>query len=237
MGARGGRPASEGTKQMTFGQLPYDVAHLLGGLMLLLSFVLLYQRRVQAVITAFAAQGAVLAAAASWQGWVQGAPGLYVTALIALAAKAVLIPLALRMLVRRLDLHRNVETALGIGASLLAGLAMVALAISVVMPVAAGVPVSTREDLALALSVVLLGMLMMITRRNAILQVVGLMSLENGLVLAAVGAAGMPLVVELSTAALVLLAFVIAGVFVFQIRERFDTVDTGILERHRGERR
>lgn len=223
---------------MTFGQLSYDLAHLLGGGMLLVSFVLLYQRRVPAVIGAFALQGALLAAAAAWQGWVQGAPQLYVTALIALAAKAVAIPLALRALVRRLDLHRTVETALGIGSSLVAGVALVALAIMVALPATAGVRAAiAREDLALALSVVLLGMLMMITRRNAILQVVGLMSMENGLILAAVGVAGMPLVVELSTAALVLVAFVIAGVFVFQIRERFDSVDTGFLEVHRGERR
>jgi hydrogenase-4 component E len=223
---------------MTFGQLSYDLAHLLGGGMLLVSFVLLYQRRVPAVIGAFALQGALLAAAAAWQGWVQGAPQLYVTALIALAAKAVAIPLALRALVRRLDLHRTVETALGIGSSLVAGVALVALAIMVALPATAGVRAAiAREDLALALSVVLLGMLMMITRRNAILQVVGLMSMENGLILAAVGVAGMPLVVELSTAALVLVAFVVAGVFVFQIRERFDSVDTGFLEVHRGERR
>lgn len=222
---------------MTFGQLPYDVAHLLGGAMLLISFVLLYQRRVPAVINALAAQGALLAAAAAWQGWMQGAPQLYLTAIIALAAKAVLIPLALRALVRRLDLHRTVETALGIGPSLIAGVALVALAILVVLPVTAGARAIAREDLALALSVVLLGMLMMITRRNAILQVVGLMSMENGLILAAVGVAGMPLVVELSTAALVLVAFVVAGVFVFQIRERFDSVDIGFLESHRGERR
>ena len=223
---------------MTFGQLSYDVAHLLGGGMLLVSFVLLYQRRVLAVIGAFALQGALLAAAAAWQGWVQAAPQLYVTALIALLAKAVAIPLALRALVRRLDLHRTVETALGIGSSLVAGVALVALAIMVALPATAGVRAAiAREDLALALSVVLLGMLMMITRRNAILQVVGLMSMENGLILAAVGVAGMPLVVELSTAALVLVAFVVAGVFVFQIRERFDSVDTGFLEVHRGERR
>jgi hydrogenase-4 component E len=78
-------------------------------------------------------------------------------------------------------------------------------------------------------------MLMMITRRNAISQVIGLMSLENGLILAAVGVAGMPLVVELSTAALVLVVFIVAGVFVFQIRERFDSVDIATLEIHRGE--
>lgn len=222
---------------MTFGQLPYDIAHLLGGAMLLVSFVLLYQRRVPAMVNALAAQGALLAAAAAWQGWVQGAPQLYLTALIALAAKGVLIPLALRALIRRFDLHRTVETALGIGPSLMAGVALVALAILVVLPVTAGAMAIAREDLALALSVVLLGMLMMITRRNAILQVIGLMSMENGLILAAVGVAGMPLVVELSTAALVLVAFVVAGVFVFQIRERFDSVDIGFLEIHRGERR
>ena len=158
-------------------------------------------------------------------------------ALIALAAKAVLIPLALRALIRRLDLHRTVETALGIGPSLIAGVALVALSIIAVLPVTAGALAIAREDLALALSIVLLGMLMMITRRNAILQVVGLMSMENGLILAAVGAAGMPLVVELSTAALVLMVCVVGGVFVFQIRERFDSVDTGFLEIHRGERR
>ena len=221
---------------MTFGQLPYDVAHLLGGGMLLLSFMLLYQRRVGAVINALALQGAILAAAAAWQGVVQDAPQLYLTALVALIAKAVLIPLALRHLLRRLDLHRTVETAFGVGPSMIAGVALVALAILVVLPITAGARAIAQEDLALALSVVLLGMLMMITRRNAILQVVGLMTMENGLILAAVGVAGMPLVVELSTAALVMMLLVVGGVFVFQIRERFDSVDIASLETHRGER-
>jgi hydrogenase-4 component E len=222
---------------MTFGQLPYDVAHLLGGGVLMLSFVLLYQRRISAVINAFAVQGALLALAAAWQGWVQGAAGLYLTALIAFAAKAVLIPIALRVLVARLRLQRTVETALGIGPSLIAAVALVGLSVLVVLPATAAARVLAREDLALALSVVLLGMLMMISRRNAISQVIGLLSLENGLILAAIGVAGMPLVVELSTAALVLMLAVVAGVFVFQIRERFDTLDIGVLDRHRGERR
>lgn len=222
---------------MSFGQLPYDVSHLLGGGVLLLSFLLLYQRRIGAVINAFATQGTLLALAAAWQGWVQGAPGLYLTALLAFAAKGVLIPLALHHIVRRLDLHRSVETALGIGPSLMAGVALVGLAILAVLPATEGAGALAREDLALALSVVLLGMLMMITRRNAISQVIGLLSLENGLILAAIGVAGMPLVVELSTAALVLMVAIVAAVFAFQIRERFDTLDTASLEEHRGERR
>jgi hydrogenase-4 component E len=222
---------------MSFGQLGYDVAHLLGGGVLLLSFVLLYQRRIGAVINAFAMQGALLALAAAWAAHTQGVAGLYLTAILTMAAKGVLIPLALHATVRRLDLHRTVETALGIGPSLVAGVGLVALAILVVLPATEGARVLAREDLALALSVVLLGMLMMITRRNAISQVIGLLSLENGLILAAIGVAGMPLVVELSTAALVLMIAVVAAVFAFQIRERFDTLDTASLEEHRGERR
>lgn len=222
---------------MSFGTLSYDVAHLLGGAVLLLSFVLLYQRRIGAVINAFATQGTLLALAAAWAAYAQGAPGLYLTALLALVAKGVLIPLALHGIVRRLDLHRTVETALGIGPSLVAGVALVALAILAVLPSTEGAAALARENLALALSVVLLGMLMMITRRNAISQVIGLLSIENGLILAAIGAAGMPLVVEMSTAALVLMVAVVAAVFAFQIRERFDTLDTASLEEHRGERR
>ena len=91
--------------------------------------------------------------------------------------------------------------------------------------------------LVLALSVVLLGLLMMVTRRNAVSQVVGFMSLENGLVLAATGAKGMPLVVEFSVAFSILIAFIVIGIFLFRIRERFDTVDLQALDRFRGERR
>ena len=92
-----------------------------------------------------------------------------------------------------------------------------------------------REDLAFALSVVLLGLLMMVTRRNAVSQVVGFMSLENGLILAATGAKGMPLVVEISVAFSVLIAFIVIGIFLFRIRERFDTVDVEALDEFRGE--
>ncbi|MBR0645197.1 hydrogenase-4 component E [Plastoroseomonas hellenica] len=220
---------------MTYGQLPYDIAHMLGGGVLLFSFVLLYQRRITAVINAFAMQGALVAFAAAWQGVTQDAAGLFLTAAIAFGAKAVAIPLVLRAMVRRLDLERGVETALGIGPSMIAGVGLVGLAILVVLPATTGVHALAREDLALSLSVVLLGMLMMITRRNVIGQVIGLMSLENGLLLAAIGAAGMPLVVELSTAALVLVLAIVAAVIALEMRERLQSLDTHALQDHRGE--
>ena len=107
----------------------------------------------------------------------------------------------------------------------------------VMLKAAAGADPLAREDLAFALSVVLLGLLMMVTRRNAVSQIVGFMSLENGLILAATGAKGMPLVVEISVAFSVLVAFIVIGVFLFRIRERFDSVDVQALDEFRGERR
>ena len=114
-----------------FGVFNYDLAHLLGGVVLLLSFGLLYQRRTGALIGLYAWQAGVLAAAAAWQAWVQGAPELYVTAAVTLVAKAVVIPTALRRISNRLALQRGHEAGLGVFASMAAGVAVVALAVLV----------------------------------------------------------------------------------------------------------
>ncbi len=137
----------------------------------------------------------------------------------------------------RLGIHREIETVVGIGPTMLAGMGLVALSMVVMLRVTQDADPLAREDLAFAFSVVLLGLLMMVTRRNAVGQVVGFMSLENGLVLAATGAKGMPLVVEISVAFSILIAFIVIGIFLFRIRERFDTVDMHALDRFRGERR
>ena len=218
------------------GNLSYDVAHLLGTSVLVLSFALLFQRRILGVLNIFALQAAVLAAAAAWQAFTQDAPHLYITAAIALLFKAIVIPVALRRIAVRFQIHRTVETVLGIGLTMIAGVCLVGLAIVLVLPLTRQSVLMTRDDLALALSIVLIGLLMMITRRNALTQVVGFMSLENGLILAAVGVVGMPLVVEMSVAFSVMVAFIIFGIFFFHIRDRFDTLDLQSLETFRGER-
>ena len=217
--------------------LSFDVSHLLAGTMLVLSFLLLYQDRVTAVLNVFALQAVALALSVAWQSFAQDAPHLIVTALVALVVKGFIIPTALHRIVRRLEIHREIEQVIGGGPTMLTGLGLVALSILLVQPVGESAGTIVREDLAFALAVVLLGLLMMITRRNAVTQIVGFMSLENGLVLAATGAKGMPLVVEFSVAFSILIAFIVFGVFVFRIRERFDTVDVSALDTFRGERR
>jgi hydrogenase-4 component E len=217
--------------------LDYDVAHLSGTLVLLAAFGLIYQRRLPGMINLFALQSTALGAAAAWEAWVQDASQLYVTAAIVWSLKAGAVPLGLHWLTRRLQTTRTVETALGIGPTMLAGVALVALAILTVTPIGADRSALTREELALALSVILLGLLIMITRRHAVSQVIGFMCLENGVTLAVVGVKGMPLVVEMSIAFSVMVACILFGIFFFQIRERFDTLDLHFLEGFRGEDR
>ena len=217
--------------------LAFDVAHLLAGGLVLISFMMLYQDRLYALLNVFAMHAFVLALSVAWQAFIQHTPHLYVTAAIALVFKAIIIPVALHRLIQRLGIHRDVETAVGIGLTMLAGIGLVALSMALMLRVTAEANPLAREDLAFALSVVLLGLLVMITRRNAVSQIVGFMSLENGLVLAATGAKGMPLVVEISVAFSILIAFIVIGVFLFRIRERFDTVDVSALDDFRGDRR
>jgi hydrogenase-4 component E len=217
--------------------LSFDLAHLLAGGLVLVSFMLLYQNRLYSLLNVFALQAVVLSLSVAWQAYVQGAPHLYITAAIALAFKAIVIPVALHRIIARLGIHREIETVVSIGPTMLAGMALVALSMVVMLRVTAAADPLAREDLAFALSVLMLGLLMMVTRRNAVSQVVGFMSLENGLILAATGARGMPLVVEISVAFSVLVAFIVIGVFLFRIRERFDTVDVQALDRFQEGRR
>jgi hydrogenase-4 component E len=212
-----------------------SLAHVLAGALVLASFMMLYQNRLSSVINVLALHSAVLGIAVGWQAAIQHAPELYITAGLALGFKAIIIPIALQRIVIRLGIHRQIEAVGGISLTMLAGIGLVALSLVVMLRTAAHANALAREDVALALAVILLGMLMMVTRRNAVSQIAGFMSLENGLILAAAGAQGMPLVVEISVAFSVLIAFIVIGVFLFRIRERFDTVDSAALDAFRGE--
>src|SRR3977135_2376395 len=147
--------------------LAFDVAHMLAGSLVLVSFLQLYQDRLTALLNMFALHALVLALSVAWQAFIQDAPHLYVTALIALVFKAIVVPVVLHRIIVRLGIHREIETVVGVGTTMLAGMGLVALSIVVMLRVTADADPLAREDLAFALAVVLLGLLMMVTRGNA----------------------------------------------------------------------
>ena len=200
--------------------------------LLLLSFAMLGQRRILSLIDLFAAQGFVLSLSTAFVAWASGQTHLYWSAGLTFLLKVLLLPWILHRLIRRLNVKWDVETLLNIPTTMLVGLVLVILAFNLAQPVSELAGTVTRGTLGIALAAVLLAFLMMITRSKAVPQVIGFLAMENSLFFAATAATyGMPMVVELGIALDVLVGMVILGVFFFQIRERFDSLDIHHLEK------
>ena len=200
-------------------------------LMLLLSFAMLSQRRIVSLVNLYAIQGGALAAATLLVAWRTGEGHLYLSAALTIALKVMFLPWLLHRLIRRLEVYWDTEPLLNVTGTMLAGLLVVVFAFGLAQPITQLASTATRGAIGIAVSVVLLAFLMMITRRKAMSQVVGFLSMENGLFFAAMSATyGMPMVVELGVALDVLVAMLVLGVFFFQIRERFDSLDLHHLE-------
>ncbi len=212
---------------------PYEQGILvLAALLLYTSFGLLAKSRLLDLINTFAWQGALLAATAALVALVSHQPHLYISALLTLALKAWLIPWMLRTQVLRLRLHHEVENLAHPTLLLLGGVALVIFCYYVTLPVEHLSTLITRNTIAVSLANVLLSMLILISHRQAVSQVVGFMAMENGLFFAAlVSTYGMPMVVELGIAFDVLVAAVLFGVFFFHIRENLDSLDVDQMSR------
>ena len=93
----------------------FDVSHTLAGGLVLISLMMLYQDRLYSLLNVFALHALVLSLSVAWQAFIQDAPHLYVTAVIALVFKAIVIPVALHRIVKQLGIHRDIKSAVGIG--------------------------------------------------------------------------------------------------------------------------
>jgi hydrogenase-4 component E len=191
-------------------------------------------------IRIFAFQSFLLASIASTIGFFNHAPHLYIAAGLTLVVKAVLVPIGLEWLVARIDIRQEIEPILNVPLSVVisGGLTLVGYVVAEPFqrpgegPAAAGLG---HNALAVAISLFLIGFFIMINRRKALSQVLGLLALENGLFLAAISLTwGMPLIVELGVLFDVLVAVMVLGILIFRIRESFESMDVSRLRRLRG---
>ena len=211
-----------------------QVINLLAAVLLLLAFAMLSQRRILSLINLFAAQGFVLFLSTTLVAALTAQKHLYVSAAVTLVLKVILLPWILHRLIRKLNVKWDVESLINIPTTMLIGILLVILAFNLAAPISQLAGTVTRSTLGIALASMLLSFMMMITRSKAVPQVIGFLSMENGVFFAATAAVyGMPMVVELGVALDVLVAALILGIFIFEIRERFDTLDTRHLEKLR----
>jgi hydrogenase-4 component E len=149
-----------------------------------------------------------------------------------LGLKALFIPWLLHRFIQKLALERHVEGLPHTALVLMTGVALVVFSYWASLPIEQLGLAATRNIIAVSLSIVLLGLLMMVARRTAVVQVIGFMSMGNGLFLAAVTTAhGMPMLVELGVAFDVMVAAILFGMFFLQIQESIDSLDVDKLNR------
>jgi hydrogenase-4 component E len=217
---------------MTHIPLWAQLINLLAAVLLLLAFAMLAQRRVLTLINLFAAQGFALACSTAIVAFATHQPHLYWSVGLTLLLKVMVLPWLLHRLILRLDVKWDVEGLINIPTTMLLGIVLVVFSFNLALPISQLANTVTRTTLGIAMASVMLAFLMMITRRKAIPQVIGFLAMENGLFFAATSATyGMPMVVELGIGLDVLVAMLILGVFFFQIREQFDSLDLQHLEK------
>ena len=210
--------------------------NLCAAIMLLLGFAMLAQRRILSLINLFMLQGMVLFASTLIVAYGTRQSHLYWSAALTLTLKVVALPWILHRLIRKLSVKWDVETIINIPTTMLCGIALVVIAFNVAQPISALSGTIMRATIGIALACVLLSFLMMITRSKAVPQVIAFLAMENGLFFAATSATyGMPMVVELGIALDVMVGMVIFGVFFFQIRQQFDSLDIRQMERVKDE--
>lgn len=213
-----------------------QVINLFAAIMLLLGFAMLAQRRILTLINLFMFQGLVLFASTTVVALSTHQAHLLWSAGITLLLKVIALPWILHRLIRRLSVKWDVETLFNIPTTMLIGIALVIIAFNVATPISELSGTILRSTIGIALACVLLSFLMMITRSKAVPQVIAFLAMENGLFFAATSATyGMPMVVELGIALDVMVGMVILGVFFFQIRQQFDSLDIRHMERIKDE--
>jgi hydrogenase-4 component E len=211
---------------------------LMAAFVLVLQIAMVGQRWLVMNIRLFGAQSFLLGAIAAAIAWYNHAPHIYIAAGMTVLVKAILVPILLERLVERIDIQHEIAPIINVPLSIVisGGLTLVAYMVGESFyHVDAGAASLGHNTLAVAISLFLIGFFMMLNRRKALTQVLALLTLENGIFLAAICLTyGMPLIVELGVFFDVLVAVLVLGILVYRIRESFESMDVSKLRRLRG---
>lgn len=211
-------------------QLGSQLVDLCSVLLLLSCFAIVAQRRLSACVDLFALQSFFLATTAALVAFLTGHRHIYVAAVLTVVIKVIVLPRILRKVIERLNVSRELVMNINIPAGLLICGGLVVVAFFITQPIIPLGYLLTRDSLALALAIILIGLFTMIARKKAVTQMVGFLVMENGVFLGTTAAAyGMPLIVELGVFFDVLVAGLIAGIYTHRLQDAFDSVDTSEL--------
>ncbi|HEX9757979.1 MAG TPA: hydrogenase [Nitrospiria bacterium] len=215
--------------------LASKITNLLGATILTTTFLVVGYRRLRACVGAYGLHSFLLACVAAEVGFFTGFVHLYIAALLTIVIKVIIIPRVLNRIIERINVKREVDLYVNVPSSLLISGGLAILAYFVTQPIAGLGSLITRNCLAVSIAVMLIGLFIMITRVQALSQIIGLLTLENGLFLGAIATTyGMPLIVEIGVFFDVLVGVLILVVFMNRINQKFITLDTKRMRQLRG---
>jgi hydrogenase-4 component E len=212
-----------------------QIVTLCAALMLVLQLLLVVQSMLLTSIRLFAMQSLMLTAIAATVAYFYNAGHVYIVAVLTLIGKVIFLPWLLNRQVRQINIIQEVEPLLNAPTSMLICGGLTLLGYVVARPFT-NLQKLGSNTLAVAITLLLTGFFLMFNRRKAITQVLALLSVENGVMLAAVALTtyGMPLVVELGVFFDVTVAVMVLGILVYRIRENFASMDTSKLSQLKG---
>lgn len=212
-----------------------QIIMLFAALMLVLQLLLVVQKMLLTNIRLFALQSLMLTVIAAVVAWYYNATDVYIVAVLTLVGKVIFLPWLLTRLVRRIKIVEEIEPLLNAPSSMLICGGLTLLGYLVARPFTTLEKLG-NNTLAVAIALLLTGFFLMINRKKAISQVLALLTIENGVMLAAVALTtyGMPLVVELGIFFDVMVAVMVLGILVYRIRETFASMDTSKLSQLKG---
>ncbi len=214
------------------GSLFAQLAVMGSSLVLIFGLLLLWRRGSAAHIAAFTAQSVALAATVAVIARFTGSAELWVVAAMFLAVKGVVMPLLLKRMERRFGESRELDPYVNTATSLVIGGLLVLFAYIVTRPVVEVSQLPTRAGMPLAMGLIFVSLLVIISRKKALTQVIGFLMLENGIaLLAALGTYGIPLIVEVGVFLDALMGFLVMQIVVYRIQETFESLDIEQLNR------
>jgi hydrogenase-4 component E len=212
-----------------------ELVVLLAAGMLVTAYLMVGQKALFTAIRLYGLQSLLLGAAAIAMGLAQGRRHLFVSAALTIALKGIAIPWFLMRVIDRIGIHREIEPILNVPSSLLVCLGLTVVGYRVSTGLAEGAAGAAHHVIGAALSMLLMGLFLMVTRRKAVTQILALLTVENAVFLVALGATtGMPLIVELGISFDVVMAVLVLGVLVHRIVDRFESMDVSRLSKLKG---
>lgn len=200
-------------------------------LMLMTTLVLIGTSRLRTCIWAYAVRSFILTLASGLIACFSGIHHIYITTAITLALKVFVIPGFLFYIVKKINIREELGSYVNYTVSLLLACGIILIAYYSTQNIIQSENTFMRHCLPIALSITLLGLFVMISRKQAIVQILGLITMEDGMFFAALSTSyGMPLIVELGLFFDILVSVIIMGIYVYRIKESFDTMDTDLLK-------